>query len=145
MNDVSGIDELGIATSGGEVGNAPGMLDAGLAKYASFDSGLFWRRMGLRWGVTGPDMVEGSLGGGTGGRGAGAGAGIDVPVVRESVEGGSGGSVYDADDSRRPLLEVLEDAPTDGCRSSRASAILTTDCTLLLGFRKRLFVIVQCR
>ena len=38
-------------------------------------------------------MVEGSLGGGTGGRGAGAGAGMDVPVVRESVDGGSGGSV----------------------------------------------------
>ena len=133
MKDVSGIDWLGDETSGGEVGNAPGMLDAGLAKYASFDSGLFWRRMGLRWGVMGPAMVEGSLGGGTGGRGAGAGAGMDVPVVRDSVEGGSGGNVYDADDGRRPLLEVLEDAPTDGCRSSRDSAILTVDCALLLG------------
>lgn len=86
----------------------------------------------MRWGVIGPAMVEGSLGGGTGGRGAGAGAGIDVPVVRESVDGGSGGSGYDPDDARPPLLELLEDAPTDGCRSSRASAILTTVCTLLL-------------
>ena len=100
MNDVSGIEELvGDVISGGDVGNAPGMLDAGLAKYASFDSGLFWRRTGLRWGVIGPAMVEGSLGGGTGGRGAGAGAGMDVPVVRESVDGGSGGSVYDVDDA----------------------------------------------
>ena len=49
MNDVSGIVELvGDVISGGDVGNAPGMLDAGLAKYASFDSGLFWRRTGLR-------------------------------------------------------------------------------------------------
>ena len=84
--------------------------------------------------------MDGSLGGVTGGLGGGAGAGIDVPAVSESVEGGSGGSVYDADDGRRPLLEVLEDAPTEGCRSSRDSAMLTTDCTLLLGFRKRLFV-----
>ena len=51
MNDVSGIDELGVATSGGEVGNAPGMLDAGLAKYASFDSGLFCRKIVWGWGV----------------------------------------------------------------------------------------------
>ena len=138
MNDVSGIEELGDVISGGEVGNAPGMLDAGLAKYASFDSGLFWRRTGLRWGVIGPDMVEGSLGGGTGGRGAGAGAGMDVPVVRESVEGGSGGSVYDVDDARWSLLEVLEDAPTEVRGSSNDFAILTTDCMLLLGFRKRL-------
>ncbi len=143
MNDVSGLEELGDEFSGGDVGNAPGMLDAGLAKYASFDSGLFWRRMGLRWGVIGPDMVDGSLGGGTGGRGAGAGAGMDVPDVRESVDGGSGGSVYDADDARRPLVEVLEDAPTDGRCSSRDFAMLTTDCSLLLGFRKRLYVIVQ--
>ena len=143
MNDVSGLDELGDLISGGDVGNAPGMLDAGLAKYASFDSGLFWRRMGLRWGVIGPDMVEGSLGGGTGGRGAGAGAGMDVPVVRESVDDGSGGSVYDADDARRSLVEVLDDAPTEGWGSSKDLAILTTDCTLLLGFRKRLYVIVQ--
>ena len=143
MNDVSGIEELGDEISGGEVGNAPGMLDAGLAKYASFESGLFWRRTGLRWGVIGPDIEDGSLGGGTGGRGAGEGAGMDVPDVRESVEGGSGGKVYEADDARRPLLEVLEDAPTDGRGSSRDFAILTTDCRLLLGFRKRLYVIVQ--
>lgn len=124
MKDVSGLEELGDAISGGDVGNAPGMLEAGLAKYASFDSGLFWRRTGLRWGVIGPDMVEGSLGGGTGGRGAGAGAGMDVPVVRESVDGGSGGSAYDPDDSRRSLLEVLEDAPTEGWGSSKDFAIL---------------------
>ena len=140
MNDVFGLEELGDVISGGDVGNAPGMLDAGLAKYASFDSGLFWRRTGLRWGVIGPDMLEGSLGGGTGGRGAGAGAGMDVPAVRESVEGGSGGSVYDA---RRSLLEVLDDAPTEGRGSSKDLAILTTDYTLFLGFRKRLCVIVQ--
>ena len=95
----------------------------------------------MRWGVIGPAMVEGSLGGGTGGRGAGAGAGIDVPLVRDSVEGGSGGSVYDAD-VRRSLLEVLEDAPIEGRGSSKDFAILTRYC-MLLCFRKRLLVTVQ--
>jgi len=37
-----------VPIGGGEVGKVPGMLGAGLEKYASFDSGLFCRRTGLR-------------------------------------------------------------------------------------------------
>ena len=61
-------------------------------------------------------MEEASFGGGTGGRGTGVGvgAGMDVPEARESVDGGRGGNVYDAADDRRPLLEVLDEAPTEG-------------------------------
>lgn len=62
-------------------------------------------------------MAEGSFGGGGGG-GAGVGAGMDVPDTRESLDGGRGGSVYDTDDCRRPLLEVLEEPATEGRGSS---------------------------
>ena len=71
------------------------MLEAGLPKGYSLDKGLFCRRTGLRWGVIGGGIGAGarSLGGGIGD--CVAGAGMEVPDVRESVEGGSGGSVYD--------------------------------------------------
>lgn len=71
---------------------------------------------------TGISIGEGSLGGGIGG--GGAGAGIDVPDERDSEDGGSGGSVYDNDDTRRPLLEVLEEPPTDAPGSSRDMLML---------------------
>ena len=52
MKDVSGRAALGDVAdgdvAGGDVGNAPGMVEDGLEKYASFDSGLFWRRTGFR-------------------------------------------------------------------------------------------------
>lgn len=48
----------------------------------------------------------GSLGGGIG-AGEDAGAGMEVPAVRESVEGGRGGSWNEEEEARRPLLEEL--------------------------------------
>ena len=53
------------------------------------------------------------------------GAGIDVPDTKDSEDGGRGGSVYDTDDCRRPLLEVLEEPPTEGrCSSSDIIVVL---------------------
>lgn len=88
--------------AGGVVGKAPGIMEAGLEKYASLLKGLFCRSTGLRFGVMGW-VIGGSLGGGTGGNAAkfgeiGAGAGMDVPVVREPVEGGRGGSLYEGEE-----------------------------------------------
>ena len=115
--------------AGGVVGKAPGIMDGGLEKYASLLNGLFCRSTGLRIGVTGC-VIGGSFGGGTGGNAAkfgeiGAGAGMEVPRVRESVEGGKGGSryegdeglLYDEEDGRRLSLDecdVLEEALKDG-------------------------------
>ena len=48
VKEVSGRAAVGEEVAGGEVGNVPGMLEDGLEKYASFDSGLFWRRTGFR-------------------------------------------------------------------------------------------------
>ena len=70
----------------------------------------------------GISIGEGSFGGGVGG--GGAGAGIDVPEASDSVDGGSGGSIYETDDTRRPLLEVLEEPLTEGRGSSRDMLIL---------------------
>lgn len=39
--------------AGGVVGKAPGIMEAGLEKYASLLSGLFCRSTGLRFGVIG--------------------------------------------------------------------------------------------
>ena len=108
--------------AGGVVGNVPGMLEAGLAKYASLDKGLFCRRTGLRLGVIGIGTEAGSLGGGSGaggvklGGGSGAegalvGGGIEVPDVRESVDGGRGGRYIEDVDARQPLL--MEAAPKE--------------------------------
>ena len=70
----------------------------------------------------GSSIGEGSFGGGIGG--GGAGAGIDVPEASDSVDGGSGGSIYETDDTRCPLLEVLEEALTEGQGSSRDMLML---------------------
>lgn len=61
------------------------------------------------------------MGGGTGGKAAklgeiGAGAGMEVPLVREPVEGGKGGSLYEGDvgllydeeDARRLSLDECD-------------------------------------
>lgn len=65
----------------------------------------------------------GSLGGGTGG----SGGAIEVPLARESLEGGSGGSLYDrvdeeerrrpSDDRRRGSSLDAIDEVREGCRS----------------------------
>ncbi len=47
-----------------------------------------------------------SLGGGTG-AGEGAGVGMEVPAVRESVDGGRGGSWNEEEEASCPLLEEL--------------------------------------
>lgn len=88
--------------AGGVAGKAPGIMEAGLEKYASLLKGLFCRSTGFRLGVMGC-IIGGSLGGGTGGSAAkfgeiGAGAGMEVPLVREAVEGGKGGSLYEGDE-----------------------------------------------
>ena len=66
--------------------------------------------------------MGGSLGGGTGGNAAklgeiGAGAGMEVPLVREVVDGGKGGSLYEEEEDGRPLSvderDVLEEALND--------------------------------
>lgn len=70
------------------------------------------------------------MGGGTGGNAAkfgdiGAGAGMEVPLVREPVEGGNGGSLYEGEEGllyeeeEGRLLspdecDVLEEALKDG-------------------------------
>jgi len=63
----------------------------------------------------------GSFGGGTGAA-EGAGVGMEVPVVRECVDGGSGGSWNEEEEARRPLLIKL---PNDGRRSE---AIVEESC-----------------
>lgn len=55
--------------AGGVVGKAPGIIEAGLEKYASLLNGLFCRSRGLRFGVIGW-VIGGSFGGGTGGSAA---------------------------------------------------------------------------
>jgi len=47
LNCAGGIPVAG-DPAGGVVGNVPGILEAGLAKYGSFDRGLFCRSTGLR-------------------------------------------------------------------------------------------------
>lgn len=47
LNCAGGIPVAG-DPAGGVVGNEPGILEAGLAKYGSFDRGLFCRSTGLR-------------------------------------------------------------------------------------------------
>ena len=111
------------------MGNAPGIIEPGLEKYASLLNGLFCRSTGLRFGVTGCVFCV-SLGGGTGGMaekvGAiGGGDRIEVPLAKESVEGGRGGNLnedeeglwYDEEEGR--LLspderEVFDEALKDG-------------------------------
>lgn len=90
--------------AGGVVGNAPGIIEPGLEKYASLLNGLFCRSTGLRFGVTGW-VICGSLGGGTGGNAAklgeiGGGDRIEVPLAKESVEGGKGGNLNDDEEGR---------------------------------------------
>ena len=48
LGDVADGDVADGDVAGGDVGNAPGMVEDGLEKYASFDSGLFWRKTGFR-------------------------------------------------------------------------------------------------
>ena len=95
-------------------GNEPGIL-AGLARYASLESGLFCLRTGLRGGVSGMDFAAGSFGGGSGAGGTDAGGGIEVPETSESVDGGRGGNWNEPDDARRAL--PIEEAPRDERRS----------------------------
>ena len=88
--------------AGGEVGNEPGIAEAGLEKYASLLNGLFCRSTGLRFGVMGC-VICGSFGGGTGGSAAkfgeiGGGDWMEVPLAKESVEGGKGGSLKERDE-----------------------------------------------
>lgn len=90
--------------AGGVVGNAPGIIEPGLEKYASLLSGLFCRSTGLRFGVTGC-VICGSFGGGTGGNAAkfgeiGGGDRIEVPVAKDSVEGGKGGNLNEGEEGR---------------------------------------------
>ena len=90
--------------AGGVEGKAPGITDAGLEKYASLLNGLFCRSTGFRFGVMGWDIC-GSFGGGTGGNAAkfgeiGGGAAMEVPLAKESVEVGKGGSLKDEDEGR---------------------------------------------
>ena len=67
----------------------------------------------------GISIGEGSFGGG------GAGAGIDVPEASDSVDGGSGGSIYETDDTRRLLLEVLEEPLTEGWGGSSRDMLMS--------------------
>ena len=111
---------------GGVVGKAPGMTEEGLEKYASLLNGLFCRSMGLRLGVMGC-VICGSLGGGTGGSAAklgeiGGGDRIEVPLAKESVEGGKGGSLkedeedlwYEEEDGRLLSVDEFDEALKDG-------------------------------
>ena len=136
---------VGDDAAGGVVGNVPGILDAGLAKYASLDRGLFCRKTGLRWGVRGIGIEAGSLGGGSGaggakvGGGSGAeggcaseGGGVTVLEVSESVDGGRGGNVDEDEDIRRPLL--MDEAPKDERRVVAMAQKLRDG-----GFRKRMW------
>ena len=88
--------------AGGVAGKEPGIAEAGLEKYASLLNGLFCRSTGLRFGVMGC-VICGSFGGGTGGSAAkfgeiGGGDRIEVPLAKESVEGGKGGSLKEGDE-----------------------------------------------
>ena len=90
--------------AGGVVGKAPGITEPGLEKYASLLNGLFCRSTGFRLGVIGC-VICGSFGGGTGGNAAkfgeiGGGLMIVVPLAKESVEGGRGGSLREGDEDR---------------------------------------------